>query len=342
MPDVASFPRIPLAHLPTPLEPMDRLSDLLGGPRLWIKRDDCTGLSTGGNKARKLEFIMADALKEGADTIVTAGATQSNHARQTAAAAARLGLDCHLLLWNMNQSTDRAYTHNGNMLLNQLHDAKLYELSGADASSEIVYLNAEIDDRTQQLRATGARPYAIPVGASNPIGALGYVNCALELVTQAKDRELTIDAIVLKSGSAGTQAGLVAGLCALNQTIPVIGIGGGKSPENLEEAVFGMAEQTASLLGMSSIVKRSNVVALDPNPVGYGLLTDDIAEAIHLLARTEGILLDPVYTGRAMVGLLELIRAGRFERDANVVFLHTGGTASLFGYADSFELSMLG
>jgi L-cysteate sulfo-lyase len=316
---------------------MDRLSKLLGGPRLWIKRDDCTGLSTGGNKSRKLEFVMADALKEGADTIVSAGATQSNHTRQTAAAAARLGLKCHLLLWNMNRSADPAYCHNGNRLLAQLHGACLHELSGEGATSEIAYLNAEVDRFVEQLRKAGKRPYPIPVGASNPLGALGYVSCAIELAAQAKEMGLTIDAIVLKSGSAGTQAGLVAGLCAMNLAIPVLGIGGGKTPANLEEVVFRMATQTACMLGAPSAVRRSDVVATDPDPIGYGLLTRKVADAIGLLARCEGILLDPVYTGRAMAGLIELIGSGKFPSGANVVFLHTGGTASLFGYAGEFD-----
>jgi len=334
---LSSFPRVRLAHLPTPLESMQRLSKLLGGPHLWIKRDDCTGLSTGGNKTRKLEFIMADALKEGADSVVTAGATQSNHTRQTAAAAARLDLSCHLLLWNMNRSAERAYCQNGNPLLNQLHGAVIHELDGAGATSEIAYLNTEINQFSDRLRETGRRPYPVPVGASNAIGALGYVVCALELLDQAKESGFKIDAIVLKSGSAGTHAGLIAGLRAVNAPTSVVGIGGGKSPVNLEEVVFQIARQTASLLGIPDAVKRSDVVAADPVPGGYGLLTNEVAEVIGLLARAEGILLDPVYTGRAMVGLIQLIRQGKFGREGNVVFLHTGGTASLFGYADSFE-----
>jgi L-cysteate sulfo-lyase len=334
--DLSSFPRVRLAHLPTPLEPMDRISKLLGGPRFWIKRDDCSGLSTGGNKVRKLEFVLADAIATGADTIVTAGATQSNHSRQTAAAAARLGLKCHLLLWNMTGSGERAYLQNGNILLDRLHNATIHELSGADAKDALTYLNAEVDKFTQRLREQGARPYAIPVGASNPKGALGYVECARELVSQAKESGLKIDAIVHRSGSAGTQAGLVAGLAIMDAQIPVIGIGGGKSPTELEEMVFLMAKEVASLLGEPLAVKRSAVVATDPNPVQYGLLTREISEVISLFARTEGILVDPVYTGPALVGMIDLIRQGKFKRDSNVVFIHTGGTASLFSYVDYF------
>lgn len=335
--DLSSFARVRLIHAPTPLEPMERLSSLLGGPRIWIKRDDCTGLSTGGNKARKLEFLLADAVKEGADTIVTAGATQSNHARQTAAAAARLGLECHLLLWNMNRFMDRAYVENGNVLLNRLHGARIHELSGVGATTEIAYLNAEVDRLTKRLRATGRRPYPIPVGASNALGALGYVECALELLSQAKQLGFSIDAIVHKSGSAGTQAGLVAGLRAAGAGTLVTGIGGGKAPANLQDVVLRMAEQAAASIGAPGVVQPGDVTAIDPDPAGYGLLTPPVAEAIQLVARTEGVLLDPVYTGRAMAALIELIRAGRFARHANVVFIHTGGTASLFGYAEAFE-----
>jgi L-cysteate sulfo-lyase len=281
--DLSSFPRVRLAHLPTPLEPLDRISKLLGGPRLWIKRDDCTGVSTGGNKARKLEFVLADAIATGADTVVTAGATQSNHSRQTAAAAARLGLKCHLLLWNMTGSSEPAYLENGNILLDRLHNATIHELSGADGTDVLTYLNSEVDKFTQRLREQGARPYPIPVGASNPRGALGYVECARELVSQAKALGLKIDAILHRSGSAGTQAGLVAGLAVMDAQIPVIGIGGGESPTELEEMVFRMAVEAASLLGKPSAVKRSAVVATDPNPVQYGLLTREVSEVIRFI-----------------------------------------------------------
>jgi L-cysteate sulfo-lyase len=334
--DLASFPRVRLAHLPTPFEPMDRVSKKLGGPRLWIKRDDCTGVSTGGNKVRKLEFVLADAVAKGADTVVTAGAWQSNHSRQTAAAAARLGLKCHLLLWNMTGFGEVAYRQNGNILLDRLHDATIHELSGPDKEDVLTYLNAEVDKHAQRLRQQGARPYAIPVGASNPIGALGYVECAREIVAQAGNLGLKIDAIVHRSGSAGTQAGLIAGLALSDVQIPVIGIGGGKAPMDLEELVFKMASETAALLGKPLAVKRSAVVATDPHPIQYGHLTREVADVIRLFARTEGILVDPAYTGPALVGLMRLIHDGKFNRDSNVVFIHTGGTAALFGYVDSF------
>jgi L-cysteate sulfo-lyase len=336
MTDLASIPRVRLAHLPTPLEPMDRVSKLLGGPRLWIKRDDCTGVSTGGNKVRKLEFVLADAVAKGADTVVTAGAWQSNHSRQTAAAAARLGLKCHLMLSNLVGFSERDYRQNGNILLDHLHDATIHELGTPNGGDVLVFLNSAVDKCVAQLKKQGARPYAIPVGASNPIGALGYVECAREIIAQAKELRLKVDAVVHRSGSAGTQAGLVAGFAVSDAEIPVIGIGGGKAPKDLEEMVFQMSTEAATLLGKPTAVKRSAVVATDPNPIQYGHLTREVADVIRLFARTEGILVDPAYTGPALVGLLELIRQGRFKRDANVVFIHTGGVAALFGYVDFF------
>lgn len=332
--DLSSIPRVRLAHLPTPLEPLDRVSKQLGGPRLWIKRDDCTGLSTGGNKVRKLEFVLAEAIAAGADTVITAGARQSNHSRQTAAAAARLGLKCHLLLWNMTGHQETAYLHNGNILLDHLHGAKIHELSGVGATDPLTYLNGEVDKLTEQLRAQGARPYAIPVGASNARGALGYVECARELVAQAKEHGLKIAAVTHRSGSAGTQAGLIAGFAAAHAQIPVIGIGGGESPKELEDLAYRLAVEAAALMGGPAVVKRSDVVAIDPKVVTYGQLTPEIADVISLFARTEGILIDPVYTGPALLGLIELIRQGRFARDSDVVFIHTGGIASLFSYVD--------
>lgn len=335
--DLSPFPRVHLAHLPTPLEPMDRVSKRLGGPRLWIKRDDCTGLSTGGNKVRKLEFVLGDAIAAKADTVVTAGARQSNHSRQTAAAAARLGLKCHLMLWNMTGFTDRPYFQSGNILLDRLHNATIHELSGVGATDPLTYLNGEVDKCVQELREQGARPYAVPVGASTPKGALGYVECARELISQSKELGLKINAVVHRTGSAGTQAGLVAGFAVAGSKIPVIGIGGGEMPAELEDLAYRLAVDAATLLGAPSAVKRSAVVATDPKPVEYGSLTKEISEVMDLFAQTEGILIDPVYTGPALVGLIELIRQGKFGRGSNVVFVHTGGTASLFGYLDHFS-----
>jgi L-cysteate sulfo-lyase len=331
--NLAKFPRLNFAHLPTPLEPMKRLTELLGGPRLWIKRDDCTGLSTGGNKTRKLEFLMADAREQGADTVITQGATQSNHARQTAAISARLGMECHLLLEDRTGSTEENYNLNGNVLLDRLHGATVSKRpGGAD-------MQAEMEKLADRLRQDGKKPYLIPGGGSNPVGALGYVNAALEIVYQATSMGLNIATVVHATGSAGTQAGLVTGFKALGGQIPVLGIGVRAPKEKQEESVFNLARRTADHIGLGDIIERSDVVAnCDYVGPGYGLPTPGMVEAVALLARTEGILLDPVYSGKGMDGLIDLIRKGHFRKDSDIVFVHTGGSAALFGYPNALGL----
>lgn len=330
---LAQFPRVQLGHLPTPLEPMDRLSEALGGPRLWVKRDDCTGLSSGGNKTRKLEFLMADAVQSGADTVITQGATQSNHARQTAAAAAKLGLDCHILLEDRTGSNDENYILNGNVLLDRLHGAPVSKRpGGAD-------MNAEMADLAEKLAQEGKTPYIIPGGGSNTIGALGYVNCARELAEQATATGLDIDALVHATGSSGTQAGLVTGLAAIESSMHLLGIGVRAPQEKQEGMVFDLAVKTAAHLGTGLEIERGAVRAnCDYVGPGYGLPTEGMVTAIKLLARTEGLLFDPVYSGKGLDGLIDLIRQGYFDGMSNVVFLHTGGSAGLFGYPDIFDL----
>lgn len=329
---LARFPRVFLAHLPTPLERLDRLTKELGGPEIWIKRDDCTGLSTGGNKTRKLEFLMAEAQAEGADTIITQGATQSNHARQTAAFAARLGLACHLLLENRTGSNNANYKHNGNVLLDHLHGATTETRPGG------VDMQAEMEAVADRFRAEGRKVYVIPGGGSNPTGALGYVNCAFELLGQVNERGLAIDHIVTATGSAGTQAGLVTGLRATNAGIPLLGIGVRAPKDKQEENVYNLACRTAEKLGCPGVVVREDVVA-DCNyvGVGYGIPREDTLEAIAMFAQLEGILLDPVYSGKGAAGLIDYCRKGRFTKGERIVFLHTGGSAALFGYDDSFS-----
>ena len=324
---LARFPRIFLAHLPTPLERLDRLTKELAGPEIWIKRDDCTGLSTGGNKTRKLEFLMAEALTQGADTVITQGATQSNHARQTAAFAAKLGLACHILLEDRTGSNNANYNGNGNVLLDHLHGATTSKRAGgADMAAEMTSL-------AQHLQGEGCKTYIIPGGGSNPTGALGYVNCAFELVGQANDRGLVIDHLVTATGSAGTQAGLITGLKALNCGIPLLGIGVRAPKEKQEESVFNLALRTAEMLGCPGVVSRADVVAnTDYVGAGYGIPRADTLEAIRLFAQLEGVLLDPVYSGKGAAGLIDLIRKGHFKKGQRIVFLHTGGAAGLFGY----------
>jgi L-cysteate sulfo-lyase len=329
--DIARFPRIPLGHFPTPLEPMQNLSRVLGGPRLWIKRDDCTGLSTGGNKTRKLEFLMAEALALKADVVITQGATQSNHARQTAAAAARLGMRCHILLEDRTGSTDPSYTDNGNVLLDHMHGAVVERRPGGSN------MQAEMEVVAAKLVDAGQRPYVIPGGGSNPLGAIGYVNAALELVNQSAERGLRIDHLVYATGSAGTQAGLVVGLHALNSPIRLLGIGVRAPREKQETMVHDLGRRTWDFLGLRHDLPREVVVAnCDYVGGGYGVPTPGMVEAVTLLARTEGLLLDPVYSGKGMAGLIDLVRKGHFKKDENVVFLHTGGSVALFGYPGTF------
>jgi L-cysteate sulfo-lyase len=331
--NLARFPRIRLAHLPTPLEPMTRLSEALGGPEIWIKRDDCTGLSTGGNKTRKLEFLMAEAVESGADTVVTQGATQSNHARQTAAAAARLGLRCHILLEDRTGSNDANYRQNGNVFLDHLHGATTEERPGDGRD-----MNAEMEPVGERLREEGRTPYLIPGGGSNATGALGYVNCAYELMGQMQDRGIVFDHFVTATGSAGTQAGLIVGLKAINAQLPLLGIGVRAPKEKQEANVFALAEKTAAKLGIPGVVAREDVVAnTDYVGAGYGIPREDTLEAIDLFARHEGILLDPVYSGKGAAGLIDLIRKGHFTKGQKIVFLHTGGAAALFGYTKYWQ-----
>lgn len=330
---LSQFPREILAHLPTPLEPLPRLTAALGGPEIWIKRDDCTGMSTGGNKMRKLEFLMGDARAKGADVVVTQGATQSNHARQTAAAAARLGMDCHLLLENRTGDNSDLYQSNGNVLLDYLHGATWeYRPGGAD-------MNEELEAVARKIADTGRTVYAIPGGGSNATGALGYANAAMELVTQFNDRRLEVDHIVHATGSAGTQAGLVAGLKTINAAIPVLGISVRAGKQKQEENVLKLARETAKLIAPTVSVDAKDIVA-DDNYVGkgYGLPTPATIEAIEMFARTEGILLDPVYSGKGAAGLIDIVRKGGFKPGERIVFLHTGGAAALFAYRSRFPV----
>lgn len=330
--NLARFPRIRLGHLPTPLEALPRLTSALGGPEIWIKRDDCTGLSSGGNKTRKLEFLMAEARDQGADIVLTQGATQSNHARQTAAAAARLGMACHILLEDRTRKTDIDYTRNGNVLLDHLHGATT-EQHAANPD-----MNGVMEKVASRFRAEGRKAYTIPGGGSNATGALGYVNAAIELVCQANDSGLKVDHLVHATGSAGTQAGLVAGLVGINAQIPVLGIGVRAPRAKQEENVLKLAAATADRLGIPGAVRAEHVVAnCDYVGEGYGFPAPDTIAAIEMLAQLEGILLDPVYSGKGMAGLIDLCRKGRFKRGETVIFLHTGGSVGLFGYRADFD-----
>lgn len=329
---LAKFPRIRITHGPTALEPMHRLTAALGGPQLWIKRDDCTGLATGGNKTRKLEYLVADAVQHGADTLITQGATQSNHARQTAAIAAKMGMECHIILEDRTGYRHADYQHSGNVFLDHLYGAHVSEVPGNTP------MDKAMEDLAAQLRAKGRKTYIIPGGGSNALGALGYVTAALELADQAMNMGLNIDELVHATGSAGTQAGLVVGMEGARTQIPVLGIGVRAPRQAQEDKVFMLAQQTEELLGVKGSVSREKVIAnCDYIGEGYGIPTPSMMEAVTMLARLEGILLDPVYSGKGMAGLIDLVRKGHYRKGQNIVFLHTGGAVGLYGYMHAFE-----
>jgi L-cysteate sulfo-lyase len=333
MPSLDQLPRIALQHAPTPLEPMPRLTAALGGPQLWIKRDDCTGLALGGNKVRKLEFLLGEALAQGADTIITAGGPQSNHARQTAAAAAKLGLDCVLILTDAVAGRDPTYHANGNLLLDELFGARI-ELHPGTADPD-----AELARAAEQCRAEGGTPYIIPIGGSNALGMMGYVDAARELLDQAKAQGVGITHVALASGSGGTHAGLALGLALGGSKAPAIGYCISRTSQEQRPRVAGLLQAGSALLGVASPLSADDVV-LEDGVIGegYGQPTDGMVEALRLAAAQEALLLDPVYSGKAMAGLIAGIRTGRFRPDDAVVFLHTGGAPSLFAYPDAFPI----
>jgi len=335
---LSSLPRTALAHLPTPLTPLDRLSGVLGGPRIWMKRDDCTGLGTGGNKTRKLEFLLGAALAEGADCVITFGAVQSNHARQTAAACAVLGLPCHLILARKVPWQDPGYERLGNVLLDRLFGAHVHLVAGSEVRATHQRLLAE-------LAQAGHQPYVIPTGGSNGVGALGYVLCADELVSQCRDQAVGLTDLIHATSSAGTQAGLLAGLALLgrlepgDERITVHGINVSEPEsevDSLMDTIGRLAGDAMALTGSSRSLQPA-AIRIDSGYLGegYGLPTTATLRAIHQVASLEGVLLDPVYSGKAMSGLISKIGQGELDGTSDVVFLHTGGTASLPVYASA-------
>jgi D-cysteine desulfhydrase len=324
---LARFPRRRYTPNATPIEAMEHLTAHLGGARLFIKRDDLLGLTAGGNKTRKLEFLVADALAHGADTLITVGAVQSNHCRLTLAAAVREGLKCRLVIeQRVAGSYDPAASGN-NFLFDLLGVEKIKVVSaGDDLAAAMAEMNAE-------LAAEGRRGYIIPGGGSNPLGALGYVACAEEILQQSFDMGLKLDRIVCASGSAGTHAGLLVGLAGNSAGIPVTGINVRRARAEQEGNVHALAEQTAAFVGATGGVPRDAVTCRDEwvGP-GYSLPTAEMIEAVRMLASLEGILMDPVYTGKAMAGLIGLVRSGEIAPDETVLFLHTGGSPALYSY----------
>ncbi len=325
------FPRARLAHTPTPLEEMPNLSRALGGPRLFVKRDDCTGLAMGGNKARQLEYYFGQALAEGADTVITTGAVQSNHLRLTAAAARKLGLACEVQLEDRVKGMDQAYATSGNVLLDRLLGATIHAYpEGEDEAGADKALRQIAED----VREKGGKPYLIPLGPEHPpLGALGYVEAAGEILGQAAEQGFTVDAMVVPSGSAATHAGLLAGFRAQNEPVRVFGVCVRRDAGAQAARALQRASETAEMLGLPGIVGEQDIwVTDDYLGPGYGRLTEAAREAMGLAARHEGLLLDPVYTAKSMAALIGLVRSGVLEPSWNVVFLHTGGTPALFGY----------
>ena len=330
------YSRLRFARTPTPLEPMPNLTKLLGGPNLYVKRDDLTGLAFGGNKVRQLEYWFGDIAEKGADTVITTGATQSNHARVTAAMASKLGLKCEVQHEKRVPDRDEAYYESGNVLLLKLMGARLHDYPvgedehGADAALE------EIADR---VRSEGGEPYVIPLAPVHPpLGALGYVDMIDELLEQAQEQDLRIDAIVTPTGSASTHGGILVGLRSRGNGIPVYGICVRRGAGAQRERVLDRARAAAGLLGRQDLIEEDDIIVDDTylGP-GYGLPDERLMEGIRLAAGCEALIVDPVYSGKTFGGLIGLVREGAFGKEENVVFVHTGGTPALFAYTGMFK-----
>jgi len=322
------FQRIKLGHFPTPIEHLKNITKYLDGPNIFIKRDDCTGLATGGNKTRKLEFLIPDAIKNKAKLIVTVGAVQSNHARQTAAACALMGLNCLIVLEQRLKDPPEAYMKSGNVFLDKLFGAEI----------KICPKDEDVSDYSEKLikdiKSKGTNVYFIPGGGSNPVGALGYVECLNEIIKENK--KYNFSHIIHATGSAGTQAGLLAGRKYFNCNIPVIGICIRHKKDTQVDKVYAEAKKTCEKLQCNILDKSDVIVYDDYIGPGYGEPTKEMIEATKLLAKKEAILLDPVYSGKAFAGLIDLIRKKKFTKNDNVLFIHTGGAISLSAYEWAF------
>lgn len=325
--NLAQFPRRRYTVGQTPIEKLPRFSEALGGPNIYVKRDDLLGLAAGGNKTRKLEFLVADALSQNADTLITCGAVQSNHCRLTLAAAVKEGLKCRLVLEERVPGSYAPEATGNNFLFKLLGVERVNVVPGG---SDVM---REMHKVAEELAAEGRTAYVIPGGGSNPVGATGYVACAQEILAQTFEQGLNVDYVVCASGSAGTHAGLVTGLYGCNMNIPVIGVNVSRPKEAQEEIVYRLVQETAKHVGIGSEIPREAVNCFDDyvGP-GYSISTPEMAEAVRLLARTEGILLDPVYTGKTMAGLIDLARKKYFTQDSTILFVHTGGSPALYVY----------
>ncbi len=329
---LARFSRLGLAHLPTPLEPLKRLTEYLGGPRLWVKREDCTGVGFGGNKLRKLDYVLREAMDAGADTLVSGGVVQSNSQRQVAAAAAKLGFDCHLAVYHGRLAAPTPdYETSGNALLNRLFGATLHAVDWTGDRNRAIYALAE------KLSAEGRRPYVVPYGVSSPLGAIGYATAIVEIARQSADLGFAPRAIVHCSGSAGTQAGLVLGASLALPATEIVGIDIDAEPDRVRADVLRYGSAAAEMLGIPFVADRVEVVAGHAGPA-YGIPHAATIEAIRLAGRLEALVLDPVYSAKGLAGLIALIREGRWTAGDDVVFIHTGGAPALFAYQKALGL----
>lgn len=329
---LARFERLGLAHLPTPLDALPRLSAHLGGPRLWAKREDCTGLGLGGNKLRKLDYVLREAVDAGADTLVSGGVVQSNSQRQVAAAAAKLGLACHLAVYHGRLAPPTPdYEETGNALLVRLFGAHLHDVPWTGDRNQAI---RHLADR---LRAEGRKPYVVPYGVSSALGAVGYATAVAEIARQGRALGFVPHAIVHCSGSAGTQAGLAVGAALALPDTRIVGIDIDAEPGRVRADVCRYAAEAATLLDMAFADDAVEVVAGHAGPA-YGVPHDATIEALRLGASLEALVLDPVYSAKGLAGLIALIRAGRWTSGQDVVFLHTGGAPSLFAYQKALPL----
>jgi L-cysteate sulfo-lyase len=329
---LARFPRLGIARLPTPLEPMNRLTEYIGGPQIWIKRDDYTGLGLGGNKLRKLDVVLHRALDQGADTVVSGGVVQSNSQRLVAAAAAKLGLECHLAVYHGRLAPPtQEYDISGNALLNRLFGANLHEVSWTGDR------NAAIRELAAELGRQGRKPYVIPYGVSNGLGAVGYVSTIMEIADQANQAGFVPTAVVHCSGSGGTQAGLIVGGSVCLPDTRIIGIDIDAEPERVHQDVMKFGETAAALLDLPFDKDRIEVIAGHAGPA-YGVPHAATWEAISLAGRLEALVLDPVYTGKALAGLISIVKERRWTNQDHIVFVHTGGTPGIFAYASHYNL----
>ena len=330
--NLARFPRRRYTEGWTPMELLSRLSEIVGGPEIWIKRDDYLGFFPGGNKTRKLEFLLADALSGGSDSVITCGAPQSNHCRLTLAAARKEGLECHLVIEERVAGTYSKRESGNNFLF---HLMGVDSIRAVPAKSD---MPAEMEKTAEELRKAGKKPYVIPGGGSNAVGALGYVACAEEILAQSFEKEVSFDRIFTTSGSAGTHAGLAAGLWANRSGIPLTGVNISRPNELQVPLVRKLAGETAGLLGIDDPLPDDLIQCFDGYVgEGYSLPTEAMINAVVLLARSESILLDPVYTGKAFAGMLDLIGKGFCKKGEKILFVHTGGIPALFHYRQYFD-----